>query len=228
MVAKALEVDVLAAGSEESYAKAGILDAVDLSVVLIGAKAGGDPAECDTGRGPWMHHGPQMCVVDRYHLCAQHPGMTLNATAPDAKWVDYTMCMFNNQNYLKCSPQIADNCGTDPAAANFTAALGAVHGFCAARTGLDAAAVEKCAASPEATQMQVDSFARAAPYHPGTIIVGGYSVPGLEDMSWRGEANTTAIGAAVLQSICAAVDGDKPAGCSYTPRPKPPPPAVAP
>lgn len=228
MVMKAVELDVLAAGRDLPYDTAGVLNSIDLTIDFIGSAGSGDPAQCDTVAGPWAAHGPQMCVVDLYHLCAQHPGQSLNSTASGTGWVDYTMCLFSNQNYLKCSPQAADHCGTDPSDATFRAALGQVHRFCAGQAGIDAMAIQLCATSEDAVQMQADVFARSqerAASQPGTVVVAGAAVAGV-GAAWRTEVNVSASGAAVLAAVCAA-SNPAPKGCAPAPAPAPGPVAPA-
>ena len=150
-------------------------------------------------------HGPDMCVTDRYHLCAQHSG------APH--WFDYTHCMMMNIDSLKCHRN-----GHCPSRERFYAALGLVHPMCAVLSGVDAEAIQTCANSPEAVELQKLSYARTQQRTQGTsfapIFVDGKKLD--VDRFWRKTPDSMYYGQQVLEAVCsaaAAQQGVTPTGC---------------
>jgi len=149
-------------------------------------------------------HGPDMCVMDRYHLCAQHSG--------EPKWFDYVHCMFMNIDSLKC--HVNGHCQKRD---QFFTALGLVHPMCAKMAGVYADAIQSCAESPRALELQRASYARTkarARYGFAPIFVDGDKLE--VDRFWRKTPDSMFYGQTVLEAVCSAAEkrqSGKPAGC---------------
>ena len=156
----ALQDNVWTAGLELSAKAAGVQAVTNLTIDYIGQVH--PNGTCDeTG----TEHGVDQCVVDRYHLCAQHPDGMLTSHQKDWQWWGYVHCMFLNQGYLKCG-----NNGHCADRASFTKQLHSVHSFCAAQTGVDGDAISTCAASPAAAKMAQASYAAAKAMDAGFAV----------------------------------------------------------
>ena len=217
MHVQAMRDGVLRAGLELAPAAAGVRGAVALSVDFAGPAFASGTCE---GHSAGTEHGPDMCVADRYHLCAQHPSADINQTASGWAWWDYSYCLYQNIDVLKCgnNGHCTESAGGAGDGARFAAALAAVHPMCAAFAGVNASAIEACASSDAARAMQRASFARTAAATQasgGTFapaLVNGVKPAGTDDF-WRLMPNTTDWAAGILRAVCDAAAKPKPFGC---------------
>ena len=180
-------------GLELTPSKAGVRAMTNFSIDYYGPKlmSGHTCEAASVG----TEHGPDQCVNDRYHLCAQH------ADPPEPSWFDYVHCMWMNIDVLKCGHN--GHCDTST---EYAHALSLVHPMCAALTGVDAAAIAACANSERGVQLARDSYARTRgtaglPFAPA--FVDGVVVDGA-DQFWRKTPDQLHWGRAVLDAVCKA------------------------
>ncbi len=184
---------MFSAGRELGLEAAGIQAVVDLQVDYIGTMWA--DGSCDNN----TEHSPDMCITDRYHLCAR------SQPSVGWRWWDYTHCLFMQQQFLKCG-----NNGYCTNPEDFFGAMANAHETCAAFAKIDAAAVSACARSPAAIAMQQASFARSAAASTtpdgkklfAPIFVDGKLVD--EGTKWRDSPNALVLGKNMLEAICAA------------------------
>jgi hypothetical protein len=94
----ALNDVVFNAASEADPTLAGIQGAANVSVDYYGSI--GPDGTCESAAAG-TEHGPDMCVTDRYHLCAQNATGGSNAGAAGS-WFGFVHCMFMTSDLLKC------------------------------------------------------------------------------------------------------------------------------
>lgn len=186
---------LLHAGNETD--NAGIAPLVSLSIDYYGGWPYYVPynGTCEAN-AVGLEHGPDRCVTDRYHLCAQH------ASPSEPGWFDYVQCMWLNIDTLKCHKNRF--CDTR---ADFFDALSRVHPMCAQSSGVDGDAIKACAASSRAVELQRASYLRAnktlshgfAPtYVDGTFLK---EVP-----RWRLTVDMLSYGRALLTTVCKIIE----------------------
>ena len=91
----AIDDIVLHSGDESSLLDAGVLAHLEMSIDYYGTK------DCEAvANRTHSEHGPDMCVADRYHLCAQQLGGA-NGTGAGQLWWPFTHCMFMNIDQFK-------------------------------------------------------------------------------------------------------------------------------
>jgi hypothetical protein len=147
----AIDDMVLHGGNEASVADAGVLSNLELSIDYYGTQ------DCEAvANATHTEHGPDMCVADRYHLCAQQLAGGAG-TGAAATWWPFTHCMFMNVDQLKCG--VNGHCA-DRAA--FNATLRAAIPLCALVAGMSADAITACAESSAAVELADASYARTA------------------------------------------------------------------
>jgi hypothetical protein len=144
-----------------------------------------------------LEHGPDRCVTDRYHLCAQH------AVPPEPRWFDYAQCMWMNIDSLKCHKN-----GFCADRADYFAALDRVHPMCAESSGVDGETIKACAESPRATELQRASYTRAnktvSQYGFAPTFVDGNHLE--EVPRWRKTVDMLSYGQRLLKTVCKIVE----------------------
>ena len=143
-----------------------------------------------------LEHGPDRCVTDRYHLCAQH------AVPFEPRWFDYVQCMWMNIDSLKCHKN-----GFCARRADYFNALHRVHPMCAASSGVDGEAIRTCAESPRAIELQKASYERAnqtVAYGFAPTFVDGTHLE--EVPRWRSTVDMLSYGRKLLTTVCAIVE----------------------
>lgn len=188
--------DLLLHAGMESDA-AGIRDVVSLHIDYYGGWPYYEPfkSTCEAA-AVGLEHGPDRCVMDRYHLCAQH------AAPSEPRWFDYVQCMWANIDSLKCH-----NNGFCAKRADFFDALHRVHPMCADLSGVDGAAIQACAASPRAIELQSASYVRAnatLSYGFAPTFVDGTHLE--EVPRWRQSVDMLSYGRKLLSTVCAIVE----------------------
>ena len=139
-----------------------------------------------------MEHGPDRCTTDRYHLCAQH------ASPPEPHWFNYVQCMWLNIDTLKCH-----NNGSCKQRSDFFDALSRVHPMCADSAGVNGKAIQQCAESPRAVELQAASYLRA-----NSTLLHGFAptyVNGVylkEVPRWRLTVDMLSYGRSLLTTVC--------------------------
>ena len=142
-----------------------------------------------------LEHGPDRCTIDRYHLCAQH------ASPPEPQWFDYVQCMWLNIDTLKCHKN-----GSCEKRSEFFDALSRVHPMCALSSGVNGEAIQRCAESPRAVELQAASYMRA-----NKTLLHGFAptyVDGVhlkEVPRWRLTVDMLSYGRALLTNVCSIV-----------------------
>ena len=187
---------LLHAGAEMDHA--GLAEVVDLSIDYYGGWPTYEPytGTCEA-HAVGLEHGPDRCVTDRYHLCAQH-GDPASDYATQPGWFNYVQCMWMNIDTLKCH-----NNGFCAQRSSYFAALARVHPMCAASAGVNATAIKVCAESPRAVALQKASYLRAnATLQHGfapTYVNGKYMS---EAPRWRFAVDMLAYGRKLLTTVC--------------------------
>ena len=156
-----------------------------------------------------LEHGPDRCVTDRYHLCAQH------ASPPEPHWFDYVQCMWMNIDTLKCHKN-----GFCAKRSDFFEALSRVHPMCAESAGVNGEAIQACAESSRAIELQKASYLRA-----NKTLVHGFAptyVDGIylkEVPRWRLTVDMLSYGRKLLTTVCKIIasTGSKSANASSLP-----------
>ena len=156
-----------------------------------------------------LEHGPDRCVTDRYHLCAQH------ASPPEPHWFDYVHCLWMNIDTLKCHKN-----GFCAKRSDFFEALSRVHPMCAESAGVNGEAIQACAESSRAIELQKASYLRA-----NKTLVHGFAptyVDGIylkEVPRWRLTVDMLSYGRKLLTTVCKIVEstGSKSANASSLP-----------
>ena len=196
-------------GLELAPSVAGVRGLTNFSIDYYGPKSSSGQT-CEAASSG-TEHGPDQCVNDRYHLCAQH------ADPPEPKWFNYVHCMWMNIDVLKCGHNGHCNTSTE-----YVHALGLIHPMCATLTGVDAAGIAACAHSERGMELARKSYAhthaRTAGFPFAPAFVDGTFVDGADQL-WRKTPDQLHWGRAVLDAVCKAaaarnVSAPPPLACS--------------
>ena len=147
-------------------------------------------------------HGPDMCVTDRYHLCAQVLGGGSQAGAAVAWW-PFTHCLMMNIDQLKCG--VNTHCDTTE---QFRSMLTPTVALCAAVSHLDLTALAECAEGQQGLDLALESYRRT----DKTLVDGfapayidGVKVQGCDDI-WLKTPDNLLYGQTVLSALVSSTN----------------------
>ena len=194
----AINDDIMTGGLEASYAEAGIIEHLELSVDYYGEI--GDDGTCESAAGD-DPHGPQQCEIDRVHLCAQNMyGGTITGAA--ATWWPFVHCMFSQINWLKCGSNWFCEDYDD-----FAVRRDAVVNMCSAvmfPAQFNSSAIFECANGELGAELQAASFNRTAAipdeYGFAAPFVNGNFVDA--EVEWRLSPDQLHYGKTILMEVC--------------------------
>mmetsp|Transcript_28549 Transcript_28549/g.46444 ORF Transcript_28549/g.46444 Transcript_28549/m.46444 type:complete len:261 (+) Transcript_28549:76-858(+) len=190
---------VLRGGNESSLEEAGVKPWLNITIDYYGAIARDGTCE-SAAKG--TEHGSDICVTDRYHLCAQRGGLSTtseSAVRPLGDWFDFVHCMWMNIDVLKCGNN--NHCATSD---EFSTALELVFPMCAKLTGADEERIRHCANGKEGRNLQAASYARTkerSEFGFAPIFIDGKYVSSADNI-WRKTPNQLHYGKVVLATIC--------------------------
>lgn len=149
-----------------------------------------------TGDAYCPPHGSTECIVDKFNLCAQA------ATNDTQAFWDYTYCLYENQDNLKCSGD--EYCCEFVPCKSFNTAMAKYNDQCAIKAGLIPELLTQCAFSDQGDSLQQASYAKtsaAGIQHPSWIWINGqlYDQP-------VGKTNTDEWAKNVLKEMCELIN----------------------
>jgi hypothetical protein len=187
---------VIHGGDESSTEESGMISELSMSVDYYGTPdCIMNATKMDT------EHGPNMCITDRVHLCAQKQGGGTDKGA-GSNWFPFVHCMFMNMDQLKCG--VNGHCDDDK---KFYTALEAAIPFCATVSNLDGNAISDCAMGDEGKELALTSYLKT-----GKTLKDGFAAAYINgnklenaDYIWRKTPDQLLYGQTMLSTLCDAL-----------------------